>query len=92
MQVIDGRTRVTLDFNNAVNMSVDELEKWLKGSKSKTAGWSKDDGSGEAIGHESYVLFEVSDCRGRKIVEILKKNPEKDPSKYDEKDIAHMRR
>ena len=29
---------------------------------------------------------------GRKIVEILKKNPKKDPSKYDEDDIAHMRR
>lgn len=29
---------------------------------------------------------------GRKIVEILKKNPNKDPDKYDEKDIEHMRR
>jgi hypothetical protein len=35
-------------------MTADELEKWLKGDKSKKAGWSKDDGSGEAIGHESY--------------------------------------
>lgn len=31
-------------------------------------------------------------CSGRKIVEILKKNPNKDPEKYDEKDIQHMRR
>lgn len=29
---------------------------------------------------------------GRKIVEILKKNPKKDPSKYDKDDIAHMRK
>jgi hypothetical protein len=41
------------DFNKQVNMTVDELEKWLNGDKSKRAGWSKEDGSGEAIGHES---------------------------------------
>lgn len=29
---------------------------------------------------------------GRKIVKILKKNPNKDPDKYDEEDIEHMRR
>jgi hypothetical protein len=29
---------------------------------------------------------------GRKIVEILEKNPKKDPSKYDEDDISHMRK
>jgi hypothetical protein len=29
---------------------------------------------------------------GRKIVEILKKNPKKDPSEYDQGDIAHMRK
>ncbi|KAH8094690.1 hypothetical protein BXZ70DRAFT_353789 [Cristinia sonorae] len=29
---------------------------------------------------------------GHKIVEILKKNPEKDPEKYDEEDITHMRK
>lgn len=35
----------------------------------------------------------VADTRsGRKIIEILKKNPKKDPSKYDDKDIDHMRR
>jgi hypothetical protein len=34
-------------------MTAQELEKWLKSDKSKRAGWSKDDGSGEAIGHES---------------------------------------
>lgn len=29
---------------------------------------------------------------GRKIIEILEKNPKTDPSKYDEDDLAHMRR
>ena len=29
---------------------------------------------------------------GRKIIEILKKNPDKDPDKYDDDDIAHMRK
>ena len=29
---------------------------------------------------------------GRKIIKILEKNPKKDPSKYDEEDIQHMRK
>lgn len=29
---------------------------------------------------------------GRQIVEILRKNPDKEPEKYDEEDIAHMRK
>ena len=29
---------------------------------------------------------------GRKIIEILEKNPKKDPSKYDEEDLGHMRK
>lgn len=40
------------DFNNTVNMTADELEKWLKGSASQETGWSKSDDSGESIGHE----------------------------------------
>jgi len=37
--------------------------------------------------------FRLTACgSGRKIIEILKKNPKKDPSKYDQDDIAHMRR
>jgi len=70
------------EFNGIVNMSADDLERWLKEESSESAGWSKDDGSGETIGHES----------GRKIIEILKKNPKKSPDQYDEEDIAHMRR
>lgn len=47
-------TRETREFNELVNMSAAELEKWLKGESSESAGWSKDDGSGETIGHERY--------------------------------------
>lgn len=35
-------------------MSSDELETWLKEESSEGAGWSKNDGSGETIGHERY--------------------------------------
>merc|ERR1712093_208274 len=49
------------EFNELVNMSSSELEAWLKEEQSTSSGWSKDDGSGETIGHDS----------GRRIVEIL---------------------
>ena len=39
---------------------------------------------------ESSIVIPV--LSGRKIIEILNKNPEKDPDKYDEEDIAHMRK
>ncbi|KAI9637957.1 uncharacterized protein MKK02DRAFT_31493 [Dioszegia hungarica] len=61
-------------------MTVEELEAFLKTEESQNTGQKKEDG--EAIGHES----------GRKIVDILKRNPEKDPSKYTEEDQEHMRR
>jgi len=73
---------VIREFNDLVNMSASELEEWLKGEDSTSSGWSKDDGSGETIGHES----------GRKIIEILKENPKKEPEKYGQDDIDHMRR
>jgi hypothetical protein len=40
------------EFNELVNMGPDELKEWLGGEDSAGAGWSKDDGSGETIGHE----------------------------------------
>ncbi|WVW82812.1 hypothetical protein I302_104824 [Kwoniella bestiolae CBS 10118] len=73
---------VVNDFNEIVNMTADELEAFLKTEGSETTGFQKEDGSGESIGHES----------GRKIVDILKRNPDKDPSKYTEEDKEHMRR
>lgn len=43
------------EFNELVNMSSDELEEWLKEEQSEGSGWSKDDGSGETVGHERFV-------------------------------------
>ena len=47
---------------------------WLNKDTKKTdasagAGWTKDDDSGESVGHES----------GRRIVEILRRNPSRNP-------------
>jgi hypothetical protein len=99
-------TNHTREFNELVNMSASDLEAWLKEEDSQSAGWSKGDGSGETTGHERSVpprflpcgLISANPCAesrmksGRKIIEILKKNPKKDPSKYDEEDLVHMRR
>ncbi|KAH6645906.1 hypothetical protein BKA67DRAFT_663784 [Truncatella angustata] len=70
------------EFNELVNMSALDLESWLKEESSESAGWNKGDGSGETIGHES----------GGKIVEILTKNPKRDPGKYEQDDVDHMRK
>ncbi|KAI4951444.1 hypothetical protein J4E91_004154 [Alternaria rosae] len=70
------------EFNELVNMSADELQDWLGSEESAGAGWSKDNGSGETIGHDS----------GRKIVTILQNNPQKDADKYEQEDIDHMRK
>ncbi|KAI2778845.1 hypothetical protein F4815DRAFT_225098 [Daldinia loculata] len=80
--MVKDKQTVIEEFNDLVNMSASDLETWLKEESSESAGWGKDDGSGETIGHES----------GRKIMEILKKNPDKDPQKYEQDDIDHMRR
>jgi len=40
------------EFNDLVNMSASELKDWLGSADSAGAGWDKDDGSGESIGHE----------------------------------------
>ena len=50
-----------------------------------------------ALATKGITISHAFDCHtnansGRKIVEILKKNPKKEPSKYDEGDIDHMRR
>ncbi|CAF9914805.1 MAG: hypothetical protein GOMPHAMPRED_008283 [Gomphillus americanus] len=70
------------EWNEYVNMSASELKEWLTGNSSKDAGWTGDSEDGETVGHQS----------GRKIVEILEKNPKGDPEKYDEDDLAHMRK
>ena len=60
------KEEVIAQFNEEVNMTMEELETWLEDPKSEEAG--------TGVGIES----------GHKIVEILKKNPAKDPEKYDE--------
>ncbi|EKJ68577.1 hypothetical protein FPSE_11247 [Fusarium pseudograminearum CS3096] len=77
-----GNDEVIQEFNEVVNMTASELEKWLKSDDSNSAGWPKEDENGESVGHDS----------GRKIVEILKENPKKEPSKYTDEQIQHMRK
>lgn len=73
---------VISEFNEYVNMTASELEKWLESDDSTSAGWTKDGGDGESVGHDS----------GRKIVEILKSNPDKTPDKYTDDQLQHMRK
>ncbi len=47
------------EFDDVVNMTPSELERWLETDESKEVGW-KDSGGGESVGHAS----------GRRIVEI----------------------
>ncbi|PIA92827.1 hypothetical protein CB0940_04203 [Cercospora beticola] len=82
VKMVKDNDTVIEEFNDIVNMSAKDLQDWLGSEESTGAGWDKDDGSGETIGHES----------GRKIVKILEDNPKKDPEKYSEDDIAHMRK
>lgn len=63
-------------------MSAEELKEWLGSQESGSAGWSKDSSNSETVGHES----------GRRIVSILSKNLQRDPSKYEQDDIDHMRK
>ncbi|KAF4466128.1 hypothetical protein FALBO_7016 [Fusarium albosuccineum] len=77
-----GNDQVIQEFNEIVNMTASELEKWLKSDDSNSAGWPKEDENGETVGHDS----------GRKIVDILKDNPKKDADKYTEEQIEHMRK
>ncbi|KAI0354760.1 hypothetical protein OH77DRAFT_1425877 [Trametes cingulata] len=72
--MVKSREEVIEQFHEEVNMTAEELEKWLEEPKSTKAG--------AGVGIES----------GHKIVEILRKNPSKDPEQYDEEDIEHMRK
>ncbi|OSD01224.1 hypothetical protein PYCCODRAFT_556312 [Trametes coccinea BRFM310] len=64
--MVKSREDVIAQFHEEVNMTADELEKWLEDPKSSKAG--------TGVGIES----------GHKIVEILRKNPDRDPEQYDE--------
>jgi hypothetical protein len=64
------------DWQQAVNMSPRELERWLDTDESKSVG--QKDGGGEATGHKS----------GRRIVEILRSKK----ADLTADDVAHMRK
>ena len=69
--------RITSEFDAVVNMTADELEKWLITAKSKKVGWKGSAGVlRESFGHAS----------GRRIVSILRK------ASHDRTadDFAHM--
>jgi len=38
-------------------MSAEDLKVWLEEPGSEQSGWQKADGSGETVGHESYVFL-----------------------------------
>lgn len=64
------------EFNDAVNMTGKELDRWLKSDESGEVGQKK--GGGESTGHES----------GRMIVDILGKKK----ADYTDDDLDQMRR
>ncbi|PWY98993.1 hypothetical protein BCV70DRAFT_191861 [Testicularia cyperi] len=72
---------VIKEFHELVNMTADELEKWLKSKDSTSSGWTNGEG-GETVGHNS----------GTKIVDILRRNPDKKDDKYTDEDLKHMRK
>lgn len=63
-------------FDEAVNMTAGELEKWLKTEDSHRVGQS--DGSSESVGHAS----------GRRIVELLRTKK----ADLTDSDVTHMRK
>jgi len=74
------REKIRKDFDDAVNMTVSELKKWLGTQESRSVGWKGKDGNGtgESVGHAS----------GRRIVTILGKKK----SELSDDDFAHMRK
>ena len=73
------RDKVRRDFAEAVNMSANELDNWLRTQSSHAVGWKGSDGeSRESVGHAS----------GRHILRILRKGNEE----LTESDYAHMRK
>jgi hypothetical protein len=75
--VPDDRNDTRKEFDDVVNMTASELEKWLDTDESKSVG-QKSGGGGESTGHES----------GRHIIKILKA----DQSDLTDSDYAHMRK
>lgn len=76
----DDQQKIYADFNEAVNMTPAELEKFLDSDDSKRVGWKGEDGqgSGESVGHKS----------GKRIVEIKRKKK----ADLDDDDYVHMKK
>ena len=74
---MDDDQKATLkEFKEAVNMTPNELEKWLDTDDSKKVG--QKDGGGESTGHAS----------GREIVKLLGKKQ----ADYSDDDVEHMQK
>ena len=71
------REAVIDNFEQAVNMSAGELERWLRGEAAREVGWTHE-GEHESVGHHS----------GRRIVALLRKRK----TDYGDEDLAHMRK
>ena len=71
------KKQVKADFDDVVNMSASQLEKWLKTEESASVGQTKE-GDSESTGHKS----------GEKIVEILGKKA----TDLSDDDYDHMRK
>jgi Protein of unknown function (DUF3140) len=69
--------RISLQFQEVVNLSDLELEAWLRTGESKAVGF-RPEGSGESVGHAS----------GRRIVRLLRKGGRD----LSEADYRHMRK
>lgn len=65
------------DFRQAVNMSPEEIERWLRTEECQSVGWVHE-GEDESVGHQS----------GRRIIELQHKRV----SELDDDDYAHMRK
>ncbi|QYC41176.1 hypothetical protein Nocox_17835 [Nonomuraea coxensis DSM 45129] len=71
------RHEIAAEFGRAVNMTAQELERWLATEESRSVG-QKEDGAAESTGHES----------GRRIVALLRRGK----SGWGDDDYAHMRK
>jgi len=71
------KKQIRQDFDEVVNMSASQLEKWLKTEESESVGQKKD-GDSESVGHKS----------GEKIIKILSKKA----GELSGDDFAHMRK
>jgi hypothetical protein len=74
--------RITLQFQEAVNLDADELEAWLRTEESQSVGFTPV-GSTESVGHAS----------GRRIVEILRRaHPTEDDHRHMRKVVGYVHR